>query len=117
MKHALRSILLLTLAVGSFAVPSCSSSPDGKAALTQAADIALTAGVVSGKITPQQAALVREYGALLFNAEDGPAKVAAISAAAVAAAEATGNLTPEQAAALRAAGAVPVPAPDATASK
>lgn len=112
MKHALRILLLLTLAVGSpLALPSCSSSPDGKAALTQAANIALTAGVVSGRITPAQAELVREYGALLLNAEDGPAKVAAISGAAVAVAEATGNLTPEQAEALRAAGTVPLEPP------
>lgn len=111
MKHALRTLLLLTLAVCILPLmPSC-SSPDGTAALTQAANIALTAGVVSGRITPQQAELVREYGALLLNAEDGPAKVAAISGAAVAVAEATGNLTPEQAEALRAAGTVPLEPP------
>lgn len=111
MKNALRILLSLTLAVGSpLALPSC-SSPDGKAALTQAADIALTAGVVSGRITPAQADLVRTYGTLLLNAEDGPAKVAAISGAAVAAAEAAGNLTPEQAAALREAGTVPLTSP------
>lgn len=111
MKHALRILLLLTLAVGSpLALPSC-KTPDGKAMLTQAANIALTAGVVTGYVTPAQANLVREYGTLILDAEAGPAKVAAISAAAVAAAEATGNLSPEQVAALREAGAVPLQPP------
>jgi hypothetical protein len=106
----------------SLSLVSC-TTPEGEQVARQAANIALTGAVIGGYITPAQAALVRQHGALILDAKDGPAQVVAISNAALAGAEASGNLTPEQAAALREAGTVPlsppaaVPVVDVTSSK
>lgn len=106
---ALLSGAALVLAL-SLSLVSC-TTPEGEQVARQAANLALTGAVIGGYITPAQAALVRQHGALILDAEDGPAKVVAISNAALAGAEASGNLTPEQATALREAGAVPLAAP------
>lgn len=105
----------LVLAV-TLSLSSCASE-GGQEALTRAANVALAAGVISGRITPAQAAAVQKHGALILAAEDGPAKLAAIGLAALDVATETGKLTPEQAAALRAAGTVPLapPVPDVAA--
>lgn len=94
----------------SFSLVSC-GTPEGESLLRRTANVAITGAVIGGYITPAQASLVREHGALILDAKDGPAKVVAISNAAIAGAEASGNLTPEQAAALRQAGAVPLAPP------
>lgn len=121
--HLLGLFLLpLLAALMGLGLTSCTLPAGQRAALTQAADIALTAGVITGRITPAQAELVRTAGALILTEEAGPEKVVAISQAAVNAAEATGRLTPDQAAELREAGQValppePVLLPTVTASK
>lgn len=107
----------LLLAIGaafvlalSLSLVSC-GTPDGESLLRRTANVAITGAVIGGYITPAQAALVREHGALILDAKDGPAKVVAISNAALAGAEASGHLSPEAAEKLRTAGAVPLATP------
>jgi hypothetical protein len=88
-------------------VTSCTTQ--GKETVARLGNVALTAGVISGRITPAQAELVRKHGALLLAAETQEAQVAAISAAALAAAVETGALSSSEASQLKAAGEVPVP--------
>lgn len=99
----LAGLLALLLA----AVTSCTT--EGKATAARLGNVALTAGVISGRITPEQAELVRKHGALLLAADSREAQVAAISAAALEAAVETGALTADEAERLKAAGKVPVP--------
>lgn len=110
MKHALRTLLLLILAIGILPLlPSCTN--DGKAALIRTANVALTGATIAGYVTPAQAELARKHGALILNAEDGDAKIVAISEAIVEGGIISGKITPEQAADLRAAGTVPLEPP------
>lgn len=102
----IEAMMMVLLALLLTAVTSCTT--DGKAAVARLGNVALTAGVISGRITPAQAALVREHGALLLAADTREAQVAAISAAALAAAVETGALSSAEASQLKAAGEVPV---------
>jgi hypothetical protein len=111
----MKRVLLLLIGLAfvlalSLSLVSCDSAST-KETLTRAANVALTAGVISGHVTPAQASEVRRYGALILAADDGSAKLAAIGNAAVEAATVSGKITPEQAEALRAAGAVPLAPP------
>lgn len=123
--HLLGLFLLpLLAALMGLGLTSCVSSESPEVTLTRLANVGLTAGVLSGRITPAQADLVRKHGALILAASDGPAKVAAISNAALDAATQAGKLTPEQVEVLRAAGTVPLapaavdlPAIDVTSGK
>lgn len=102
--EAMMTVLLAILLV---AVTSC-STPEQTATVKRLGNVALTAGVISGRITPAQADLIRQHGALLLDAPSDEARVAALSAAAVEAAVVTGALSPEEAALLKEAGKVPV---------
>ena len=94
----------------SLSLISCASQSTEET-LMRAANVALTAGVISGRVTPAQAEAVQRHGALVLSAESGPARLAAIGNAALEAATTAGKLTPEQADALRSAGTVALVVP------
>lgn len=106
-------VMVLAALLGLLLAGVTSCTTEGKAAAARLGNVALTAGVISGRITPAQAELVRKHGALLLAAETQEAQVAAISAAALEAAVETGALTAADAERLKAAGEVPVPDPAA----
>lgn len=117
MKHIL---LLIVCALG---LISCALTPDQQSALMRAANVALAVGEMSGKVSPKQAALIRQHGALILEASDNrEATLAALGNAAVDVAVVQGALTQAEADKLRAAGQVPLSAdsigvPEMTISK
>lgn len=104
----MKSILALLCASSVLALPLVSCSNDGKSALMRAANVAITGATLTGYITPAQAELVRERGALILNSEGSDAKIAAISEAIITGGVISGKITPQQAADLRAEGRVPL---------
>lgn len=92
---------------------SCTGTPEQRAAsLSRLANLALNVAVVSGRITPTQAAIVKQAGALVFEAASNrEVKVEEISTLIVATAVETGALTPTQAEQLAAAERVPLNPP------
>lgn len=62
---------LLPFALGLLALPSCSSTQDTER-LRRIGDVALTVAERSGKITPEEAALAREAGAILLSETPPP---------------------------------------------
>lgn len=90
-------------------LPSCQSA-DSRAQLSRLADTVLAAGVLTGKINPQQAELIREGGKLVLDAIDGKEpQIAALSEVALKAAVESKAITPAEAELLTSAGTVPLP--------
>lgn len=94
---------------------SCVGTPEQRMnQLSRIANLALNVAVVSGKVTPTQAAIVKQAGGLIFEASTNrEIKVEEVSTLIVASAVEMGAITPTQAEALAAAERVPLvpPAP------
>lgn len=116
-------LLLSIILIGLLGLASCAMTPGQKDQLMRAANVALAAGEMSGKVSPAQAAMVRKHGTLILAAgDDREAVLAALGNAAVDVAVERGALSQAEADRLRAAGQVPlapgpIGAPEMTLSK
>jgi hypothetical protein len=92
---------------------SCVGTPEQRMnQLSRIANLAFNVAVVSGKVTPTQAAIVKQAGRLIFEASTNrEIKVEEVSTLIVASAVEAGAITPTQAEALAAAERVPLVPP------
>lgn len=104
-------ILLLILL--SIMQTSCVGTPEQRMSqLSRIANTALNVAVISGKVTPTQAALVKQAGQLIFESSTNrEIKVEEVSALIVSSAVEVGAITPTQAEAMAAAQRVPLMPP------
>lgn len=92
---------------------SCVGTPEQRMSqLSRIANLALNVAVVSGKVTPTQAAIVKQAGGLIFEASTNrEIKVEEVSTLIVSSAVEVGAITPTQAEAMAAAQRVPLMPP------
>lgn len=116
MKHPRFFAILLIICslLPTLLIPSCASDPvERRTQITQAANLALTVGEFTGRVSPKQAALIRKHGVLILDAAEGKQpELIQVSNAAVDIAVETGAITQDQADQLHALGTVPLSPPD-----